>query len=118
MPKGVEHSTRWLSAGTIVLLAVGALAAPDSPDSDVSAHLARIKKVGRKGAGNAEAAKAWKALVARGNAALLPILSAMDDDDLTSANWLRPAFEAIAEKAVTAGTLPTGALFRFSWRHI
>jgi hypothetical protein len=91
-----------LTAGTFLLLAAGALAGPDTP-ADVSAHLQQIKKVGREGSGNASAAKAWKALVARGPSALLPILSAMDDDDLTSSNWLRPAFEAVAEKALAGG---------------
>jgi hypothetical protein len=103
----------WLTAGTLFVLAACALAAADAPPGDVSADLQRIKKVGRKGTGNAEAAKAWKALVARGPIALVPILSAMNDDDLTSANWLRPAFEAIAEKALAAGTLPKNELEKF-----
>jgi hypothetical protein len=98
----------------VLFLAAGALAAREAPQDEVSAHLQRIKKVGRKGKGNADAAKAWKAIVARGNAALLPILSAMDDDDLTSANWLRPAFESIAEKSLAAGKgLPKADLEKF-----
>ena len=59
--------------------------------------------MGREGAGNAEAARAWKALVGLGLDALFPTLKAMKDDDLTSANWLRPAVDAIAEKAAAAG---------------
>ncbi len=105
---------RWLTAGVACFLAAGNLVAAEAPAGDVAAHLARIKKVGREGAGNADAAQAWKALVARGNAALLPILSAMNDDELLSSNWLRPAFEAIAENSLAADKgLPRADLEKF-----
>jgi hypothetical protein len=105
---------RLLTAGAFLLLAAGALAAADTPERDVAAHLQQIRKVGREGSGNAAAAKAWKALVAAGNAALVPILAAMDDDDLTSSNWLRPAFDAIAEKSLANGKgLPKAELEKF-----
>ncbi len=103
---------RWLTAGALLFVAQ-ALAAPDTP-ADLARDLTRLQKVGRDGAGNAVAAKAWKALVARGRDALLPILAAMNDDDLTSANWLRPAFEAIAEKLLADGkALPKDDLEKF-----
>jgi hypothetical protein len=105
--------TRWLLAGTFLVLATGALAALAAPD-ETATLLARIKKVGREGAGNAEASAAWKALVARGEPALLPILSAMEDDNRTAANWLRPAFEAIAEKMLDESKpLPKAKLEKF-----
>src|SRR4051794_9471911 len=87
------------AALTCLAVAVACLtsAADDQPDS-TQALIGRIKKVGREGKNNAEAAKAWKQLVARGPAALPAILDGMDDDDPTSSNWLRPAFEAVAEK--------------------
>jgi hypothetical protein len=81
---------------------------------DADALVAQIKKVGREGAGNAEAAKAWKKLVAKGPAALVPILAKMDETNLTTQNWLRPAVDAICEKALRdkAG-LPKADLEKF-----
>jgi hypothetical protein len=80
----------------------------------VSTLLGIIKKVGREGAGNVEAARAWKDLVNRGPRVLPAILAAMDDDNLISTNWLRPAVDAIAERAVNAGQpLPKADLEKF-----
>lgn len=104
---------RWLSAAPLAL-AVAALAAPAQEPEGIKARLAQIKKVGREGAGNAEAARAWKALVAEGTPALLPILDAIEDDSRLASNWLRPAFEAIAESAQKDGkALPRDALEKF-----
>jgi hypothetical protein len=76
--------------------------------------LARLKAVGREGAGNTAAATAWKEVVRRGPSALPAILEAMDDADTTSANWLRTAVDAVAERALTAGEpLPVEQLERF-----
>jgi hypothetical protein len=102
-----------LLAGTF--LAIGALSALEAAQPDeTAALLARIKKVGREGAGNVEAAAAWKALVAQGEPALLPILSALEEDNRITANWLRPAFDAIAEKHLEDGkALPKVKLEKF-----
>ena len=110
---------QWLPAGAFLVLTAAVLAAPEpSGRSEITALLGRIQKVGREGAGNVEAAKAWKALVARGEPALLPILSAMNDDDPTAANWLRPAFEAIAEHILQDGkSLPKVKLEKFLTQH-
>lgn len=76
--------------------------------------LARLKAVGREGAGNADAARAWKNVVKHGPKALPAILEAMDDADAASANWLRTAVDAIAERAVSADkSLPTEELETF-----
>jgi hypothetical protein len=106
---------RWLTAGVFLALAAGVLAAPATTQpGEIADLLQRIKKVGHEGAGNVEAGQAWKALVAHGRPALVPILSAMNDDDLTSSNWLRPAFEAIAERTLKDGKpLPAAALKKF-----
>jgi hypothetical protein len=102
---------RWFRAGAAFALALGLLLGlPPARGDDATSLLARIRKVGREGAGNEEAAAAWKALVGQGPAALAPILAAMDDDQRVAANWLRPAFEAIAEKALAAGQLSRDAL--------
>src|SRR4051794_38508250 len=104
---------KWFSAAALAGLAVVALPATAQDADSTQAQLDRIKKVGREGKNNVEAAQAWKALVNRGTPALIPILAAMDDDDLTSANWLRPAFEAIAEKSLQAKELPKTDLEKF-----
>jgi hypothetical protein len=65
--------------------------------------LQKLRAVGREGAGHEEAAAAWKAVVARGPAALLPVLGAFRDADPRAANWLRSAADAIAERALAAG---------------
>jgi hypothetical protein len=103
---------RWLPAGALFALAAGLVIAR-ADDPGTGALLERIRKVGREGAGNAEAAKAWKALVAKGPEALVPILRAMNDDEPTAANWLRPAFEAVAEKALAGGKLSKDTLEKF-----
>src|SRR5713226_610572 len=81
--------------GLLILLLVSpAWAAP------ADELVAKIKAVGAEGAGNAEAAKAWKELVKLGPDALLPILAGMDDNKRIASNWLRPAVDAIGEKAL------------------
>ncbi len=88
-------------------------AAPGHAESSAEA-LARLKAVGREGAGNEAATRAWKEVVRQGPAALPTILQAMDDADAASANWLRTAVDAIAEKALAAGQpLPAESLEQF-----
>ena len=103
--------SRGISAGACLLLAAGLLVG-DSPAPTVQAKklLEAIRGVGKEGKGNAEAAKAWKSLVAMGPSALVPILDAMNDDEIVAGNWLQPAFEAIAEKATEDGILSTELL--------
>lgn len=69
--------------------------------ADVPGSIAALRGIGPGGKGNAQAASAWKELVGHGPAALVPALGAMDDEDPVSANWLRPALDAIVEKAGT-----------------
>jgi hypothetical protein len=101
-----------LAAGLALL---GLLAAGEArAESKAGALLKRIKAVGAEGAGNAEAARAWKELTALGPEALLEVLEALDERDAVSANWLRSAADAIAEKAVAAGRpLPAADLEKF-----
>lgn len=104
--------SRGFSAGACLLLVVGLLAA-EPPASPADPLIATIRKVGKEGTGNAEASRAWKSLVGLGTDALVPILSAMHDDEDVAGNWLQPAFEAIAEKAAEEGKLSTGPLEKF-----
>jgi len=81
---------------------------------DTPSALTRLKAVGREGAGNAAAAQAWKEVVRGGPSTLPAILAAMDDADATSANWLRAAVDAIAERTLAAGKpLPAEELEQF-----
>jgi hypothetical protein len=73
------------------------------PAAEPGPLLARIKAVGKEGQGNVEAAKAWQELVKLGPGALVDVLQALDDADTTAANWLRSAFEAVAERELAAG---------------
>jgi hypothetical protein len=105
---------RWLRAGAPFALAACLLAGlAATRGDDAEPLLSRIKKVGREGAGNEDAAAAWKALVKQGPAAMGPILAAMEDNRLVTANWLRPAFEAVAEKALADGKLSRETLDKF-----
>lgn len=89
-------------AGRPAVLALGFFAflslvqAADPPAKDL---VAKLKGVGKEGAGNVEATRAWKALVARGPEVLPDLLAGMNDEDATSSNWIRPAVDAICEKA-------------------
>jgi hypothetical protein len=81
---------------------------------DPARLVARIKAVGKEGEGNAGAARAWKDLVDLGPGALEAILTALDNADARSANWLRSAVDAVAEKALAAGKpLPAERLEAF-----
>ena len=99
----------WGQLFALLILPAAALHAETTGEA-----LARLKAVGREGAGNKEAAQAWKNLVSRGPKALPAILEAMDDADAASANWLRTAVDAIAERALAAGKpLPAEAMEQF-----
>jgi hypothetical protein len=85
---------------------LGLAAAPAATAAPPDAALAKIKAVGKEGAGNPDAAAAWKELVALGPDALFPTLTAMGDADLTAANWLLSAVDAITEKQIRNKAFP------------
>jgi hypothetical protein len=87
-----------LCPATALLLFI--LSAPAVRAASADDLIAKLKAVGKEGADNVEAAKAWKELVKLGPDALLPILASMDDNKRTASNWLRPAVDAIGEKAL------------------
>jgi hypothetical protein len=102
----------WLLGGVTLL---GLLVArPTFGEDKVGPLVARLRAVGAEGAGNAEAAAAWKQLVRLGPDALPDLLAALDDAGPVTANWLRAAVDAIAERELAAGRpLPAGALEKF-----
>lgn len=96
----------FLAGACLLLLAAACPAESASAESLVAA----IRKVGKEGTGNAHARRAWKELVALGPPALPAILAGMRDREEVANNWLRPAFEAIAEKATAQGKLEASPL--------
>ena len=65
-------------------------------------------------AGPAEVRLAWRETSRRSPETLVPILRAMDGADLTSANWLRTAYEAILAAHPEPETWPTAELLRLA----
>jgi hypothetical protein len=103
---------RRLLPGLVCLL----LSGPLYPAADRRAEplVGRIKAVRKEGAGNVEAAKAWRELVRLGPSVLFDVLAGIDNVDAVSANWLRAAVDAIAERELNAGrALPAKALEAF-----
>jgi len=84
------------------------------PADSPAALVERLNKIGREGQGNREGAAAWKKLTQAGPEGLLPILRGFDPErSPVGANWLRPAFNALAEEALRTKKLPTEELTRF-----
>jgi hypothetical protein len=61
-----------------------------------------LKSVGREGAGNPEAMRAWKELATLGPATLPTVLDGLGDASPLAANWIRAAYETIADRAIAA----------------
>ncbi len=94
----------------LILLLGGSHALAATPQELIE----RIKAVGTEGKGNTAAAGAWRELVAIGPPAVIPILKEFDDRRLVVVNWLRPAVDAIAERAAIDGRpLPIEELVAF-----
>jgi hypothetical protein len=98
----------WLA----LLLAAGS-ALPAAATEDVAGLLQQLRAVGPEGAGSPQARAAWDRLVARGPAVLPALLEAMDTPDTVAGNWLRTAFDRIADGAGDKG-IDTDALLRFA----
>jgi hypothetical protein len=103
---------RWreagLSLGLVLVLAFSAFAA------DTQALLQQVKAVGSRGEGHIAAQQAVTELSQQDAGVLLEILAAANDANPLAANWLRGAFEAIAERTIDAGgQLPANQLEAF-----
>ncbi len=81
---------------------------------DFASALQRLQTVESSPTGQIETQRAW-GVVAKGNAAqLTEILTAMKNAGPLAENWLRAAFDAIAERKVReSGNLPTNVLEKF-----
>lgn len=94
-----------LSLGLIFSLTLTAAAA------DTTALLEQIKSVRPRGEGNAAAQQAVAELSQQDAGVLLEILDAANDANPLAANWLRGAFETIAERTIATGdALPADRL--------
>lgn len=96
----------------LLAAAAAALAAGPAFAQDLNSPLAAILAVGREGAGNEDAAAGWKALVAAGQPALKPTLTAFDSASPTAANWLRSVIDAVVENEAKAGRPVPAGLFQ------
>lgn len=97
-----------LSLGLLLVLAGGAGAA------DAQALLQQIQAVGPRGEGNTAAQRAVTELSQQDARVLLDILRAANDANPLAANWLRGAFESIAERTIeSGGSLPADGLEAF-----
>jgi hypothetical protein len=83
---------------------------------DTTNLLARIRKAGPRGENAADARAAWDQLIRQGPAVLPAILDAMDTSDTVAANWLRTAFDRLADEALRDGGkgVDADALLRFA----
>jgi hypothetical protein len=75
-----------------------------------------IQTLIKQGRGTAAGRAAWDRLVAGGPALLPVLLKAMDSGDIVAANWLRTAFDHIADKEIKAGGkgIDVDGLLRFA----
>jgi hypothetical protein len=75
-----------------------------------------IETVAKQGRGTAEGRAAWDRVIAGGPDLLLPLLEAMDTPDTVAANWLRTAFDQIADREWSKGgkTLDADGLLKFA----
>jgi hypothetical protein len=102
---------RWPFA---LLLALATVAAGKADEVDDA--LRAIQATGKEGAGAPAARRAWDRLVARGPVVLPRILRALDTPDTVTANWLRTAFDRIAEAELKTGgkRIDADALLKFA----
>ncbi len=97
------------------VLALGALAlGATARGADVEKLIETVKQVDKYGEGHRNAVAAIRELQQAGPECLLTILGGMDNAAALPANWLRGAFEAIAERELKAGrNLSAGSLEAF-----
>jgi hypothetical protein len=84
------------------------------PAAELTNLVKQVKAVGPDGAGSGPAAAAWAELKREKVAAVVPLLTAMDDATPLARNWLRSAIDAIVERETQAGAkLPAAEIEAF-----
>ncbi len=105
-----SRSARALAlAGSVVVLSLivcGPIdrvpAAPnDHPSPGIEKSLTTIRSVDKQGAGHEDAQRAMRILVAADASNLPAILTAIDQSSPLAENWLRNAFETVADRAIS-----------------
>lgn len=92
-------------------VAFAATAATAATAAELAGPLALLRAVGPHGQGHREATAAWSVVAAADAAALPQVLAALDGANPISANWIRAAADAVAERAlVRGGALPAKEL--------
>jgi hypothetical protein len=87
--------------------------AAHAAESDTRSLIDTIKRVDKYGAGHREATVAVRQLQQADGARLFDILGGMDDAGPLAANWLRGAFETVAQRELRAGKLSADRLEAF-----
>jgi hypothetical protein len=104
------HVFRAGSLAAVVMMVVAAAGNAASTEELINV----VKAVDREGRGNVAAIQAVRQLSQGSPATLVTLLAAMDDANPVAANWLRGAFEAVADREVkTNGRLPARDLEAF-----
>lgn len=103
--------SRLISGAMVLCLVVstfgGVAVADENPKTTVNAETAglleTLTSVGKRGKGNVAAMQAYRELVQQDAKVLPAILKAFRNADPLAANWLRGAFETIADRALSDG---------------
>jgi hypothetical protein len=74
--------------------------------TELGAGIQALLTVDKEGAGHDAAVPILRELSQQPAAALIPLLQGMDQANPLAANWLRGAFETIADRNLKAGSLP------------
>lgn len=106
---------RIASALAVCAIVVGILPRNAVSAPDIETQIQTILKVEKEGAGHEAAVAALKTLSQQPATTLLPLLQAMDHANPLAENWLRGAFEAIADRTLKEETtLPKPELEQFA----
>jgi hypothetical protein len=109
---GAEAMHR-LTVGCAVLVLMQCIGAAVAAEFDVRPLVDTIKRVDKFGKGHREAAEAVRQLQQVKSVRPLDVLKGMDDAGPLAANWLRGAFETVAQRELVAGKLPADRLEAF-----
>jgi hypothetical protein len=104
---------RHMSIGCSVAVLLQLTLTARATEFDVVPLIDRIKRVDKYGEGHREATAAVRQLQQADGARLFEILQGMDDAGPLAANWLRGAFETVAQRELSGGTLTGKGLESF-----
>ena len=97
----------------LLLICASCVSGGSSSASELDASINALLAIDKEGKGHDEAAPLLRALVQQPPSALLPLLHGMDRANPLAANWFRGAFESIADRNLSSGSLPQHELEAF-----